>query len=277
MPVIELRECTVSYLDAGQGVPVVLLHANPGDCRDFEAVVPTLSEHYRVLALDWPGYGQSQLRKPAESVDVLFFYEVLREFVAALALPPAIFIGNSLGGNTAARLAIEHPEHVRGLILVSPGGFTPQNPFSRFFCQFQGSRFSVTPHLFAQVYLRLRTPATKAMLHRAATIQSSPQQLALSRALWRSFGTSDNDLRAVARDIRAPTLLLFGKYDPVIQAKKDGKNAAAAIGHAKLTVLPCGHAPFAEIPKAFLAEIEVFLATLSDNTLNGAVASNRPD
>jgi pimeloyl-ACP methyl ester carboxylesterase len=277
MPAIELRECTVSYIDEGQGMPLVLLHANPGDYRDFEAVIPALSQRYRVLALDWPGYGQSLLRRQADTVDGLFFYKVLREFLSALALPPAIFVGNSLGGNVAARLAVQHPEHVRGLVLVSPGGFTSLNPFSRFFCRFQGSRFSITPHLFAQVYLRLRTPATKAMLQRAATIQSAPQQLTLSRALWRSFGTADNDLRAIAHDIKAPTLLLFGKYDPIIPAKKDGKNASAAIPHAKLTVLPCGHAPFAEIPKAFLSEVEAFLATLGDDTLEGAVISKRPD
>jgi pimeloyl-ACP methyl ester carboxylesterase len=262
MPSIELPECTVSYTDQGQGVPLVLLHANPGDSRDYDAVVPALSHYYRVLAIDWPGYGQSMLRRQVDTVGVLFFYQVLQQLLAALDLPPAIFIGNSLGGNVAARLAAEMPERVAGLVLVSPGGFTSPNPFTRFFCRFQGSRFSVTPHLFAQMYLRLRTRTTRAMLQRAATAQSAPLQLSLGRAVWRSFGGEDNDLRTIAQRIKAPTLLLFGKHDPVIPAKKDGKNAAAAISHAKLVVLPCGHAPFAEVPNLFLAEMESFLTGL---------------
>jgi len=262
MPSIDLQECTLSYTDQGRGAPLLLLHANPGDSRDYDAVIPALSQHYRVLALDWPGYGQSSLRRPVDSIDVHFFCEVLRKFIAALALAPAILVGNSLGGSAAARLAIEHPESVAGLILVSPGGFTSTNFFARFFCRFQGSRFSVTPHLFAQLYLRLRTPTAKAMLERAATTQTAPLQLALNRALWRSFATPENDLRSRAHHIKAPALLLFGKYDPVIPAKKDGKNAAAIIPGANLVILPCGHAPFAELPKVFLAEVEAFLATI---------------
>jgi pimeloyl-ACP methyl ester carboxylesterase len=266
MPSIELQECTLFYTEQGQGVPLLLLHANPGDSRDYAAIIPTLSQHYRVLALDWPGYGQSSLQRQVESINVLFFYDVLRQFIAALSLAPAILVGNSLGGNAAARLAIEHPERVLGLVLVSPGGFTSVDIFTHFFCKFQGSRFSVTPHLFAQLYLRVRTPSAKAMLERAATTQSAPLQLALNRAVWRSFATSDNDLRSTAHRIKAPTLLLFGKYDPVLPAKKDGKNAAAIIPGAKLVIPPCGHAPFAELPKVFLAEIEAFAATLGKRT-----------
>lgn len=266
MPSMELRDCTVSYSDAGQGTPLVLLHANPGDSQDYDAVIAALSQRYRVLALDWPGYGQSLLRKPALSVDVLFFYQVLLDFLAALSLPPAILVGNSLGGNVAARLAATHPQLVRGLVLVSPGGFTSPNFFTQFFCKFQGSRFSVTPHLFALLYLRLRTPTAQAMLQRAATIQSAPQQIAVNRAVWRSFASADNDLRSLAKNITAPTLLLFGKYDPVIPAKKDGRNAEATIPKSKRVVMPCGHAPFAEVPAMFLDEVGAFLNELPTAT-----------
>jgi len=90
MPSIKLPTGSVHYTEHGQGVPLVLLHANPGDSKDFEAVVPALSKTYRVLALDWPGYGQSAPPQQPELVGVLFFYQALREFLAALALPPAV-------------------------------------------------------------------------------------------------------------------------------------------------------------------------------------------
>lgn len=97
MPSIDLPTAFVHYTEHGQGAPLVLLHANPGDSEDFEAVVPAFANTYRVLALDWPGYGRSAPPQQPESVGVLFFNQVLREFLAALALPPAFFIGNSLG------------------------------------------------------------------------------------------------------------------------------------------------------------------------------------
>jgi pimeloyl-ACP methyl ester carboxylesterase len=245
-------------------VPLVLLHANPGDHRDFEAVIPAFAQHYRVLALDWPGYGQSAPPEHPETVSASFFYNVLREFIAALALPKAFFIGNSLGGNAAARLAIESPDLVRGLVLASPGGFTPHNFITRLFCKFQGSRFALSPHRWASFYLKRRTPVTKAMLERASTVQATKPRLALSRALWRSFAGSEHDLRQSASAIKAPTLLLFGKQDPAIPASKDGKVAAQCIPSARFVALPCGHVSFAEDPELFLAEVQPFLARFSD-------------
>ena len=93
-----------------------------------------------------------------------------------------------VGGNAAARLAIEAPASVRGLVLVAPGGFTPHNFVTRMFCKLQGSRFSLPPRLFAGLYLKHRTPTVRGMLHRAATVQSEAARIALNRAMWRSFG-----------------------------------------------------------------------------------------
>ena len=122
MPVVTLSSGDLHYIERGRGVPLVLLHANPGDSRDFEGIIPALAQHYRVLALDWPGYGASAMPPAGTAVNARFFYDAFCEFLAALALPPAFIIGNSLGGNVAARLAIESRARVRGLVLVSPAG-----------------------------------------------------------------------------------------------------------------------------------------------------------
>ena len=246
---------------------MLLLHANPGDCQDFEAVIPALAQKYRVLALDWPGYGQSSAPGQIESIGVTFFYMILREFNHALALPPVFLIGNSLGGNAAARLAINDPQLVRALVLVAPGGFTTHNLVSQLFCRLQGSSFSLSPRQFASLYLKIRSGTTRAMLQRASTTQASAAHMALNRAIWRNFATPENDLRAAAQAIKAPTLLLFGRDDPVISAARDGKTAAAVIPGARLVVLPCGHASFAEVPDLFLAEVQPFLDAISSRQI----------
>lgn len=261
MPSVNLPTGSVHYSEHGRGTPLVLLHANPGDGRDFEAVIPALSRDYRVLALDWPGYGRSDMPAGPEAATVLLYYQVLREFLAALSLSPAYFIGNSVGGNAAARLAAESPELVKGLVLVAPGGFTRPNFITRAFCRLQGSRFSFSPRRFAGMYLRRRNTTTAAMLQRAATIQVTPERLALNRALWRSFGNpGENDIRELSGAIECPVLLIFGKRDPVISAKRDGEVAARCMPSARFKVLSCGHAAFAEVPERFLAEVRPFLA-----------------
>lgn len=269
MPTVELSTGTLHYREHGQGVPLVLLHANPGDSRDFDAVVPELARHYRVLALDWPGYGASAMRPRPGDATALAFYGALREFIEALRLQPALYLGNSVGGNAAARLAIEAPARVRGLVLVAGGGFTPHDAISRAFCALQGSRFALSPRFFASLYLGERTPQVRAMLARAAHEQSTPERLALNRAVWRSFAMPEHDLRERAAAITAPTLLLYGRKDPALPAAKDGRVAARCIPHARLVEMPCRHASFAEVPERFLAEVLPFLT----QCVSGATAA----
>ena len=61
MPELQLSTGRVHYTESGAGTPLLLLHANPGDSRDFDPVIPALAQRHRVLALDWPGYGRSQM------------------------------------------------------------------------------------------------------------------------------------------------------------------------------------------------------------------------
>jgi pimeloyl-ACP methyl ester carboxylesterase/limonene-1,2-epoxide hydrolase len=210
VPTLNLSAGVVHYIEQGQGVPLVLLHANPGDSRDFEAVIPALARNYRVLALDWPGYGKSDLPRRSEAADVMLFYKVLKDFLAALSLPPAFFIGNSVGGNAAARLAAEAPASVRGLVLVAPGGFTPHNFITRMFCKLQGSRFSLPPRLFASLYLKHRTPTVRGMLHRAATVQSEA-------APHRSQSCDVAQLRPTGKRSSANRSAHPGAYAPAIR------------------------------------------------------------
>lgn len=263
MPSIRLPSGVIHYREQGheQGkrTPMVLLHANPGDSRDYAAVMPVLAEHYHVLALDWPGYGQSGLPEQPDTVDVNRFCQVLEEFVSAKKLSPVILVGNSVGGLCAVKFALRFPQQVSVLVLVSPGGFTPHNVLSRAFCRLQGSALALPPHRWAGLYLKHRNDTTRAMLDRARHEQRRPGQLAVNRAIWRSFISPRGDLRTEAKGITQPVLLLFGKSDPAISATRDGKQAHLAIPHAHLHILPCGHAAFAELPEEFCRRVLEFL------------------
>src|SRR5690349_686675 len=112
----------IAYEVSGAGRPLLLLSANPGDHRDFAAVLPALARQHRVYAFDWPGYGQSPA--PAQSASAMLFASYLRAAVLALDLRDVVLVGNSVGGYAAARLAIDEPSRVGAIVLVSPGGFT---------------------------------------------------------------------------------------------------------------------------------------------------------
>lgn len=258
---VRLGSGTVAYRRAGSGPTLVLLHANPGDSRDFDAVFAPLARQFDVIAPDWPGYGASAPAAVPEHASAMGFHDVLVEFLDALDIRQAAFIGNSVGGYAAARLAIQRPARVTKLVLVSPGGFTPHNAFTRFFCRWQGSPYALSPGLMARMYLHRHTPVADAMRRRAATEQSTPAARAQVRAIWRSFIADEHDLRAGARAIRCPVQLAYGTYDPVIPFWRDGRAARASMPHAEYVRYPTGHAPFAEAPAEFLARVLPFLAS----------------
>jgi pimeloyl-ACP methyl ester carboxylesterase len=120
---VETRVGKVAYSDVGEGPPVVLLHATLHDRHDFDPIVERLESDYRVIAWDWPGHGESPAPEPNYQPTAASYADVLADVVAALDLPPAAFVGNSVGGFAAARLAITDPQRVSRLVLVNTGGF----------------------------------------------------------------------------------------------------------------------------------------------------------
>jgi pimeloyl-ACP methyl ester carboxylesterase len=77
--------------------------------------------------------------------------------------------------------------------------------------------------------------------------------------LWCSFTDPDHDGRGLAARVSCPTLLAWGRRDPVLLAPVDGRRARAALPHAEFVSFPCGHQPFAELPEEFLASLRAFL------------------
>ena len=107
----------------GDGPPVVMLHATLHDSRDFDPIANSLSQRYKTILVDWPWHGDSKGLVTTKDLSAPALADALEDFVSALDLPPAFFIGNSVGGYASARLAIMQPQRVRGLVLVNNGGF----------------------------------------------------------------------------------------------------------------------------------------------------------
>lgn len=261
MPQIITPAGVVHIEESGEGEPLLLLHANPGDPQDFDAVLAELSAHYRVIRVSWPGYGQGPAPTPPQSASAMQFAELLVQLVNTMDLTNLRVIGNSVGGYAATWLALCHPERVRALVLVSSGGFTEHTRMTRAFCRFLGhekvARLLVRWLPF--LYLRVKTTVVQAMRHRAATVHRAPVPVAVNAALWRSFTDPAHDLRAASRQLRVPALVLSGQYDPLIPVR-DGAMAASCISGAHHVILPCGHAAFAELPEVFLKVVMPFLA-----------------
>ena len=246
---------TVTWVEYGTGPTVVLLHANPGSADDFSGVIPSLAEHYRVIAVDWPGYGASadlagDFGGAPSYADVLL--ELLDHWRASGMPIPVALIGNSVGGYAALVAANRRPDLVSALVLIAPGGFTDLNPATRAFCAAVGNprigRWLASP--LAHLYLRRRTPASRAHLQTARAVRQHPERIRAFSAVWRSFLNPAHDLRSLPPP-HCPILLTWGRFDPVVPAVTDGRRSARVLG-TDIHTFATGHMPQAEDPDAWL-------------------------
>jgi len=247
----------------GSGPPFVLLHSGGHDRHDFDAIVPSLARRYRTVAIDLLGHGDSAHLEPPSSMSTAKISVTVEDVLRALQLPPAIVLGNSVGGLAALYLASAQPARVRGLVLVSPSGMVEQTAIVRAFCWAQG-RVWVRRHFgmaFARHYLVKRSTHADALLARMAVRRRDERFLQMEAGLWRSFGTPESDLSALTPSIRCPTLFVWGRHDPVIRANIEGARARRLLPHAQWIDMDAGHVPFVETPEAFLTAIEPFIAS----------------
>jgi pimeloyl-ACP methyl ester carboxylesterase len=257
---VQTRVGKVAYSDCGEGPAVVLLHATLHDRRDFDPIVAALCADHRVIALDWPGHGESPAPVPDYRPTAASFADVLTDVVAALDLPSAAFIGNSVGGFAAARLAITDPQRVSRLVLVNSGGFIA-GPVTNLYCRTLGMPAVMKRVLPRSIrsYMRATSGNDYAVQERALARAETGQGVALTAAMWRSFAESDYDLRPQADRITAPCLVIWGSKDTAIPMRL-GRATAAAIPRSRLEVLSTGHVPFSSDPAGFLAVATPFLA-----------------
>ncbi|MCD4534314.1 alpha/beta fold hydrolase [Nocardioides sp. cx-169] len=117
---VSLPSGKVHYNQAGEGPPVLLLHGSgPGATgwSNFGPNIVELAERFTCYAVDMPGWGESDAVTPDKRNHV----QTALEFLDELGIDKAAFIGNSMGGATTIRFAVEHPERQSHLITMGAG------------------------------------------------------------------------------------------------------------------------------------------------------------
>ncbi|WP_156690091.1 alpha/beta fold hydrolase [Mycobacterium sp. Marseille-P9652] len=263
MITIPTRAGRVAVNESGSGPTILLLHATLHDRHDFDPVVEALARHYRTIAVDWPGHGDSDPVDATLEASAPLFADVLEDVVDGLGLSRVMLIGNSVGGFAAARLAITRPDSVAGLVLVNSGGFVPWNALSRGLCRVLGTpaMFRRAAPLLVRGYMKAKTDSDRAIAERAIAKARTPDGIRTGTALWRSFAGPGHDLRERAAELTAPTLIVWGKNDIAIPLSA-GRATHEAIPGSRLEILDTGHVVFSSDPAGFLAAAEPFLQSV---------------
>lgn len=249
----------------GAGAPVLCLHATGHGARDFDCFAERVGGGFRVIALDWPGQGESPPMAAPASASA--YAALLPEAARALHLERYIVLGNSIGGAAALIHALEHPRNVRGLVLCNPGGLQPVNLIARLYCRALAREFEKgergDPRFaawFARYYAGiLRTP--ESAWRREEIVAAGYTSARALREAWRSFAEAEADIRDLPARLTQPVLYAWAQGDQAVSWSRSAK-AARRAPNAEVILFDGGHAAFLEQPDAFEAAFRRFAARL---------------
>lgn len=268
---------TLHYHEAGDPSldSVVLLHGGgPGASAwsNFGRTLGALSDRFHVLAVDQPGFGRSS--KPTEFDKQFFTYsaDAIAALLDQLGVGRAHCVGNSLGGGTAVRLALDHPDKAGRLVLMAPGGLglnvlspDPTEGIKKLYAF--GAPPGPSKQKLAEFLRTLVFDAsmiTEELVEERYRTAADPETLASMKAMGMSFmrpgAAQEAMLWREAYRLRQRVLLVWGREDRVNPL--DGALAALKlIPRAQLHVFGgCGHWAMLEKFDEFNALTAQFLA-----------------
>ena len=262
----------VTYVEAGEGPVLLLIHGMAGTCANWREVIEPLAREHTVIAPDLPGHGESAAGGGDYSIGGLA--TGLRDLLLVLGHERATLVGHSLGGGVAMQMAYLFPEMVERLVLVSSGGLGPEvSPILRAAALPGADLFiTATAGVGQRVgstvgrglsLVGLRPNADVAEVARGyASLQDSRRRAAFLATLHAVVGARGQ--RVDARDRlhlaeSVPVMIVWGARDSIIPVGH-GEEAHAMIPGSRLVVFDdVGHLPQVEAPGRFIAAIQGFL------------------
>jgi pimeloyl-ACP methyl ester carboxylesterase len=235
--VVEVRESRVGgerirWRVAGEGPPIVLVPGLSASWRWWRGVLPLLSRDYTCHLLDLPRF--TGTRRPDAAA------EWFSTWADGIDLRQIRLVGHSLGGAVAARLAVMRAELVQALVLIAAVGM----PSRRRLGEYAWPLFTT---------LRATNPVFLSRIA-ADAVRSAPAALVRG-----GLYSARADISSEAREIRAPTLLVWGERDTLVPLSLAAE-WQRAVPSSRLVVLPgVGHVPMVERPREFAELLLEFL------------------
>ena len=253
--------------EAGRGnARGILLVHGIGDeaARDFRHHIPWLQKSFHVVAVDLPGFGQSDKSNALYSPGN--YARVLKVVAGRFLRGPFVLVGHSMGAVVSLRYAAAYPDDVLRLVIIDAPGVL--------------HRYSVTSQYLAHLGLEFVPPAAepldwltnlaRKLLAPLERLHLDPQVILASEQLRArllgadpakiaGLAVTSEDLRRELPKVRADTLIIWGAQD-TLAPLRTGKVLEMKLPRARLAVVErAGHEPMLEAPERFRAVLEAFL------------------
>jgi pimeloyl-ACP methyl ester carboxylesterase len=270
---ITLHGRRLSYVQAGRGPVLLLIHGIAGTLENWRGVIGPLSRRFTVVASDLPGHGQSEPGAGDYSLGALA--SGLRDLLVALGHERATLVGHSLGGGIAMQFSYQFPEMTERLVLVSSGGLGSEVsailraatlPGSGLFIAGTAAVGTAIGRPLGRVLgaLGRRPTADMAEVARGyGSLADSHRRAAFLSTLRAVVGSEGQRVHAADRLYLAeglPVLIVWGASDPIIPVGH-AESAHEAMPGSRLEIFDgVGHLPQVEAPKRFVSVLARFMS-----------------
>jgi len=247
---IDIDGLNINYIDEGKGRHVLLLHGWGGSIQTMMPIFNILKEKFRVVALDLPGFGNSDIPKePWNSYD---YAECINKFIEKLNLNEIILFGHSHGGRISIVLASKY-NFVKKLILIDSAGIIPKRKAKYYIKVYW---FKMLKKIYLTFPLKNKQEKLDKFYKKFGSRDYRDAEGVMRQTMVKVI--NDNLIRLLS-DIKAPTLLIWGENDEDTPLYM-GEMMEKEIPDSGLVILKgAGHYSYIDNYEQFRAIINVFL------------------
>jgi pimeloyl-ACP methyl ester carboxylesterase len=266
---VRARKARISLLSAGSGDPILCLHGLGGTKASFLPTVAALADRFTVIAMDFPGFGESD--KPiAAPYDAPYLARTAVDVLDELGVERAHVVGNSMGGRVAIELGLTEPERTRRIVLLSPAlAWIRDRPWKRL-VQLPLPRLGLiqpTPRAIAEPIVRRLVPGgsdgwsaagVDEFLRAYLTPRGRAAFYAAARNIYLDEPWGEDGFWTRLAALSPRTMFVWGRHDQLVPVgfRKHVERALPAARHVELE---CGHVPQVEAPRQAHEAIGDFL------------------
>lgn len=267
---VATRRARLSVLEAGSGPPVVALHGLGGTKGSFLPTVAALAGRFRVIAVDLPGFGDSD--KPiGATYDARFFARAVIDLLDALDLERVHLIGNSLGGRVALEVGLRHRDRVDRLALLAPSlAWRRDRPWARALrlVRPELGLFQLAPRPVVEAIVRRLIPGADEgwtaagvdeFLRAYLTPAGRAAFYAAARQVYLEEPHGEDGFWSKLPGLQPKALFVWGSRDRLVPIAF-ARHVTDALPQSGRVELDCGHVPQVERPRQTHDAIREFLS-----------------
>ena len=282
---VRVQDRWVNLVEYGEGTPVLFVHGLGGSWQNWLENIPAAADAgYKAIAVDLPGFGASEM--PAEKISISGYGRFVEALLEELGCGPVALVGNSMGGFIGAEVAIQFPQHVDRLVLVSAAGISVEHDRNEPVLSAMYRTERLMTMAVAGLAARADAFSTRPGLRKALmyVVAAHPDKLPapLVAEMVRGAGKegflpaldalTDYPIRDRLEKISAPTLIVWGTDDRLVPLR-DAHVFEELIPNARKVVYEdTGHVAMLERPADFNRELFGFLGEQVDAASSAAVA-----